>query len=226
MESNTKSSYLAALSGYRKNTNSHYMNDYTIDSYKNVSYPPKITMNILHFFNVLIIVLIIEISGCSYAPPDFPKTKLCSVTVLRDSKPVADVFVTLTPAESGGMWTVSGKTDTNGVAVLRTFQGTYVVQGAPERMFKVTLEKQPVVEGEKSPKEIEKLGMTGIQKYHEEIEQKRAALPKIIPEILNQNSRTPILFDLSKEQTLRIELNDYPIDPPQKQILSIGGQKL
>ncbi|MDR1268456.1 MAG: hypothetical protein LBK82_02920 [Planctomycetaceae bacterium] len=183
-------------------------------------------MNILHFFNRFIIVLIIGLSGCSYAPPDFPKTKPCSVTVLRDSKPVADVFVTLTPIETGGMWTVSGKTDVNGVAVLRTFQGTYVVQGAPERTFKVTLEKQSVVEGEKSPKEIEKLGMTGIQKYHEDIEQKRAALPKIIPEILNQNSHTPLLFDLTKEQTFQVELNDYPMDPPQKKVLSIGGQKL
>ncbi|MDR2706511.1 MAG: hypothetical protein LBC02_12090 [Planctomycetaceae bacterium] len=183
-------------------------------------------MNILRFFNRLIIVLIIGISGCSYAPPDFPKTKHCSVTVFRDSQPVADVFVTLTPTESGGMWTVSGKTDAHGVAVLRTFQGTYVVQGAPEQTFKVTLEKQPVVEGEKSPKEIEKLGMIGIQKYHEEIAQKRAALPKIIPEILNQNSRTPILFDLTKEHSLQIELNDYPMDPPQKKVLSIGGQTL
>ncbi|MDR2757564.1 MAG: hypothetical protein LBC20_17890 [Planctomycetaceae bacterium] len=183
-------------------------------------------MNILHFFNRFIIILIIGISGCSYAPPDFPKTKPCSVTVLRDSQPVADVYVTLTPVESGGMWTVSGKTAANGVAVLRTFQGTYVVQGVPEKTFKVTLEKQPVVEGEKSPKEIQELGMVGMQKYLEEIAQKRAALPKIIPEILNQNSRTPILFDPTKEQTLRIELNDYPMDPPQKQILSIGGQKL
>lgn len=183
-------------------------------------------MNILSFFNKFIIILIIGISGCSYVPPDFPKTKSCSVTVLRDSQPVADVFVTLTPIESGGMWTVSGKTNTNGVAVLRTFQGTYVVQGAPEKTFKVTLEKQPIVEGEKSPKEIQELGMVGIQKYHEEIEQKRAALPKIIPEILNQNSRTPILFDLAKDYTLQIELNDYPMDSPQKQVLSIGGQKL
>jgi hypothetical protein len=182
-------------------------------------------MNILRFFNG-IIVLIIGISGCSYVPPDFPKTKPCSVTVLRDSQPVADVFITLTPIETGGMWTVTGKTDANGVAVLRTFQGTYVVQGAPEKTFKVTLEKQPVVEGEKSPKEIQELGMIGSQEYYKEIEQKRAALPKIIPEILNQNSRTPILFDLTKEHTLQIELSDYPMDPPQKKVLSIGGQIL
>jgi hypothetical protein len=69
--------------------------------------------------------------------------------------------------------------------------------------------------------------MIGMQKYHEEIKQKRDALPKIIPEILNQNSRTPILFDLTKEQTLQIELNDYPMDDlPHKKVLSVGGQKL
>ncbi|MDR0336551.1 MAG: hypothetical protein LBI18_05615 [Planctomycetaceae bacterium] len=170
--------------------------------------------------------MIIGISGCSYVPPDFPKTKPCSVTVLRESQPVADVDITLTPVESGGMWTVTGKTAANGVAVLRTFQGTYMVQGAPEQTFKVTLDKRPVVEGEKSPKEIQKLGMVGIQQYHDEIEQKRAALPKIIPEILNQNSRTPILADFAKDRAITIELNDYPMDPPQKKVLSIGGQIL
>lgn len=152
-------------------------------------------------------------TGCSKAPPGFPKTKPCQITVVQNGLPVSDVLVVLTPTEPAGPWTASGITNSSGLASIRTMQGTYAVTGAPALSFKVTLTKQPVVEGEKTPKELEELGMTEMQKYREEIERQRAKLPYIIPNSLSQVSRTPLLLQLAgEENSLHVELNDYPME--------------
>ena len=92
-------------------------------------------------------------------------------------------------------------------------QGTYAVTGAPVQQFKVTLNKQPVVEGMKSPEEIEALGLDGIMQYHMEIARKREKLPKIIPETLSQASQTPLLLNLAGgESSLHVEISDYPME--------------
>ena len=109
--------------------------------------------------------------------------------------------------------------------VMQTFQGTYVTSGAPPMAYKITLDKQPVVEGEKSPKEIDALGMTGIREYWNEIERKRALLPKIVPEMLTERSRTPLSLDLQVDSGLDIELNDYPMDTEPKKTLVLPGGK-
>ena len=177
-------------------------------------------------FTLLLASLVLN--GCSRVPPGFPKTKPCKITVTQDSKPVEGVTVMLAPTEPAGTWTVTGKTNGSGVAAVQTFQGTYAVSGAPPMTYKITLEKQPAVEGEKSPKEIDALGMAGIQEYWSEIERKRAMLPKIIPEMLTERSRTPLSIDLQVDHQLDIELNDYPMDAaePQKSLVLPGGRKV
>jgi hypothetical protein len=91
-----------------------------------------------HFY----IFLALFIAGCGVpCPKDMPETAPCSITVLKDGKPMADVDVNLFRAGGNGALSIGGKTDGNGVAKITTAWGNYKTNGAPVGVCKVTVDK-------------------------------------------------------------------------------------
>lgn len=81
-------------------------------------------------------------SGCSFGPkkPEgMPKLCPTEVTVSSDSGPVADAIVSLIPADgTRAKWGSGGKTNSNGVAKIKT-HGQF--DGVPVGKYKITVKK-------------------------------------------------------------------------------------
>ena len=91
-------------------------------------------------------VLGFVLPGCGgdERPPGFPKLYPVSLQVLQEGAPLADAAVSLRISDNSMTWSIGGRTDEQGIAVLWT-HGRF--RGAPEGAFKVSLEKV-VNEGE------------------------------------------------------------------------------
>ncbi len=99
---------------------------------------------------LFLFVLALLLPGCGPDVPDgFPKLYPVSIKVLQEGKPLDDAAVLLRIADGSMTWSVGGKTDTKGLAVLWT-HGKY--KGAPVGKFKVVLQKV-FNEGEKEMNE-------------------------------------------------------------------------
>jgi len=86
------------------------------------------------------------LSGCggSNTPPGFPKLYPVSLKVIQEGQPLAGASVNLRISDNSMTWSIGGRTDERGVAVLWT-HGKFC--GVPAGTFKVAVEKV-VNEGE------------------------------------------------------------------------------
>jgi len=87
------------------------------------------------------LLLIVSMSGCSQdrvPPPGLPRLYQCVITLTQGGEPLAGAMVTLHTQGTSLDWTVNGKTDEKGVAIIFT-DGYF--RGAPAGEYKVTVDK-------------------------------------------------------------------------------------
>jgi len=117
-------------------------------------------MNHSRFFTVycLLITIILSLSGCGgpAKPAGFPPLYPVSLKVMQEGQPLVDAAVSLRIADNSMTWSIGGRTDEQGIAVLWT-HGKF--RGAPAGTFKVAVEKV-VNEGEKEMLEAADRGDT------------------------------------------------------------------
>lgn len=91
------------------------------------------------FFVLCIVLGSCLLNGCGPEKPEgLPTLYPLTLTVTQDGKPAADVMVSLRSTNPGMVWTVGGKTNSDGNTQLMT-HGQYV--GVPEGKYKVVLSK-------------------------------------------------------------------------------------
>ena len=93
------------------------------------------------FIAILLLSLSVTIFGCSNRPSGMPSLYPCSITVTQEGAPLADasvILVNISDTEKGQAWTPAGKTDSNGVAVMRT-NSQY--NGAATGKYRIIVEK-------------------------------------------------------------------------------------
>lgn len=90
-------------------------------------------------------MLIVFLIGCNSGrarPKGMPKLYPCTVTVIQEGAPLAGAIVKFFPQGTTLNWTVSGKTDAMGMAIIYT-DGYFA--GAPAGEYKVTIDKRETV---------------------------------------------------------------------------------
>jgi hypothetical protein len=90
-------------------------------------------------------ILVISLLGCSSGrvpPKGMPRLYSCVVTITQEGEPLAGAIVKLHPQGVPLNWTVSGKTDEMGKAIIHT-DGYF--SGAPAGEYKVTVDKRETV---------------------------------------------------------------------------------
>lgn len=148
-------------------------------------------------------------SACGPArPDDMPETAPCTITVLKDGAPLPDVEVSLYREKGNGALSIRGKTDANGIALIRSSWGEYSSRGAPIGKNKITIVKHFAVPGALTADEIEMLSpqeqMEYEKKYNEELEKNSP-----VPRELSQVSSTNLEIDIQagNKATLVIDVN-------------------
>ena len=87
------------------------------------------------------LLFIVLMPGCSRGripPPGMPKLYPCTIAVIQEGEALVDATVKLHSQGEPIKWTVSGKTDDTGTAVIYT-DGYF--KGVPAGEYKVTIEK-------------------------------------------------------------------------------------
>lgn len=91
-------------------------------------------------FALIFSACLIATNGCSREkrPDGLPVLYPCTITLKQENSPAADVKISLYDGAVSNKWTVSGITDSSGVAKMQT-HGQFA--GAPSGVFKVVLSK-------------------------------------------------------------------------------------
>jgi len=93
------------------------------------------------FIAILLLSLSVTIFGCSNRPLGMPSLYPCSITVTQDGAPLADasvILVNISDVDKGQAWAPMGRTDSGGVAVMRT-NSQY--NGAATGKYRIIVEK-------------------------------------------------------------------------------------
>jgi|GEM_PF-794562 len=136
-------------------------------------------------------------SGCGKGKPEgIPDLHPVSVTVTKEGKPVDDVsvFLVATDAKSGS-WSVTGSTNSSGVAAITTSQGDWKAKGAPEGKYKVYLTKVPKVDMEPPPPGGFQ-DQASAMAYAQERRRKIEAAPREIPDSLTTPARSDLTISV------------------------------
>jgi len=99
---------------------------------------------------IIVFFTVSFISGCGKAPrPDgFPDIFPCKITITQGGQPLNDALVRLMPEGNAFQWTISGKTDANGVTNISTHTN---YPGVPEGTFKVCVSKTEITPSQFPP---------------------------------------------------------------------------
>jgi hypothetical protein len=156
-------------------------------------------------------VLLFGLFGCSKKNQNFPKVYPCQIVVHNKEQPEKDVRITLYPSFASGSLLMFGKTDTAGRAIISTSLNNFVRSGVPKGEYTVVLEKILELKESLSQEEIEKMLPIQRMEYRDKQNQKRFALPKIIPDILGTAETSPVKFEVKDETGVSINVNlaDY-----------------
>lgn len=164
-----------------------------------------------HQVSFVLLFALLSSLGCGPgAPTGFPKLHKCSITVMKEGKPLQDAAVSFVGGDSSAAYACGGKTDAAGVALIRTKQGTYVANGAPEGTFKITLFKAVEVEGRLPEEEVNKMPQHERINYAVEMQKKADAIPPVVPPALTAAKTTPLEITIASGGTdLTIDLDQY-----------------
>ena len=155
-------------------------------------------------------ILALGTVGCHFqkAPKGFPKTVPFQVVVTCESKPVADASVILTPKEVKNSWTITGRTDSSGVAAMQTVQGTYTRKGVPVGSYHVTLSKDMDVSGMVTVVNDGSIGAAAA--YAAEVKKLREENPSEVPHFMNEAETSPITTEVAKgTKEFKIEITSF-----------------
>jgi hypothetical protein len=146
---------------------------------------------------VLCLTTTIFLAGCTGTnpPKDFPKTLPFKITVLKAGKPVESVNIRLMTT-AGGNWTVSGNTNSSGIAVMQTVSGSYSKKGVPEGSYKVILHKpiavDPALLGPEPKDRFEQLA------YEKKAKEIQSKMTPEVPLTYNDGKTTPVTIEVTK----------------------------
>lgn len=101
---------------------------------------------------------------------------------------------------------VSGQTDAQGVAVLKSVKGDWIKQGAPVGKYRVAVRKVMPVEGEKSDAEINAMSQEECMEYYKKINAAREKVKLPFPESCTSSKTTPLTLEI-KDDSLELVLN-------------------
>ena len=153
--------------------------------------------------------------GCGKKKPDgIPDLYPATITVKNGSTPIANVSIVLIKKDSsssGGSWSATGNTDSNGVAKIKTSQGDWVGNGAPAGEYTIFMNKRP---GDFVPEPIPpELDGDEAAKLKFEAEQKKKldALPKEIPVSLNSpvTSKLTLTVASGSPSELAVDVSEH-----------------
>ena len=114
-------------------------------------------MRYIKFLPALLLVLSLCVGCGPSKPSDVPKLFSTQVTVVKGGSPVvgANVFLVADSGTATGSWSVAGKTDQMGLAVIKTSQGDWSAPGAPEGAYKIYLTKFVEIEEPERPADMD-----------------------------------------------------------------------
>ncbi len=150
--------------------------------------------------------------GCGPArPKEMPETAPCSVSVLKDGQPVADVVVSLYREEGNGSMLIEGTTNSSGVAKIKTRWGAYMTNGVPVGTLKVTIDKYVAVPDETVTAEESAMWTPQQSAKYERERQALIDSLRVIPKTIADVTLTPLTVSVapSTGATLEVELSDY-----------------
>ena len=100
-------------------------------------------MNIPILYRSVLLSLFIAVfflSGCGKKKPTgFPGVFPCKITVTKGGEALPNITVMLVPEIPANNLSITGDTDQNGEATIRTMSSSYSAEGAPEGKFVVIL---------------------------------------------------------------------------------------
>ena len=164
----------------------------------------------------LFILLAFLLSGCSTKPSDVPELYPCQVVVLNGTTPIADADVILGLTSETLMCSMSGRTNSSGVAVIWTSRLNWRGNGAPAGDYIVTIAKPPQFEGELSLAEVQALNAEELDKYSTEQQRKFEALPREVPDALSEFGISPYRMTISKGGENRLEIDVSTFKVPER----------
>ena len=131
---------------------------------------------------------------------------------MNGSTPIADVDVILGLTSESSMCSMSGMTNSSGVAVIRTSRLAWQGSGAPAGEYIVTIAKPPKFEGKLSLKEWQNLDPMEQERYNMEQARKYDALPREVPVKFSDFATSPYRMTVSKsgENHLEIDIAKKP----------------
>jgi len=139
----------------------------------------------MNYWKIMILgVCLLFFAGCGTNKPDgIPAIHPVSITITKGTTPVGDaqVLLTATTAASGS-WSVSGTTNSSGVATITTSQGEWKEKGAPEGEYKVYITKLAKLDA--APPIDSFKDEESARAFAEERNQQLAAITREIPESL------------------------------------------
>jgi len=164
-----------------------------------------------HSITLLLCLSLTLLLGCSGGTPQgFPKVVPCTITILDGTTPIADVEVTLQAAAASNGAVFYGKTDDTGLCKVGTSFASHYKEGVPEGNYKVILVKEPLMEDTKTRDEQNAMSRSELDAYRKQMQDKRNALPKIIPVDLTSGTKTPLTLDVSGKTTeLTIDVSQH-----------------
>jgi hypothetical protein len=136
-------------------------------------------------------VCVLFVVGCGTKKPDgIPELHPAKVIVQNAGAPIADATVLFAGGTSGS-WSIIGITDSSGVAVITTSQGSWKDKGAPAGEYKVYITKKAEVQQDPLPPELQN-DSDAIEKHSAEYMKLLQNAPKVIPDGLTNPAKTPL----------------------------------
>ena len=141
-------------------------------------------MRSFSLFALLSLALVLCVGCGSKKPSGVPKLFPATISVVKGSTPVKNANVFLIPdGAPSGSWSVSGKTDETGVAVVKTSQGEWQASGAPEGSYKIYLTKIVVIDEPEAPEDLDGDEAAKEAYYEERAKRLQAAGNEIPPKM-------------------------------------------
>lgn len=162
----------------------------------------------------ILAILVLLSAGCSKIPADMPRVYPCKITILNQGVPVSDAEVRLADEnETKALW-CDGKTNSAGVATIRTVYGYHAVPGVPEGTFRVAVDRPVVLENDDPSIDTSRFDDPKVVEYMKKRNAEIAA-KKIVPKILTDLETTTLKIEVNPGTSaeMTIDVADHAASP-------------